>query len=183
MARRVITLGNSDFTAACRSLAASVYASGFRPDAVLEIARGGVYVGQEMFGSVFHGSTRLQRPGTRAKSHGAGRLIAMLPRPVADMLRRAESWVLSLRKPRPADHTYVRLPEFPPGTRRILIVDDAVDSGVTLDAVVRAVGAALPDAEVRSAVITVTTRRPLVRPDYTLYNDLSLVRFPWSPDN
>ncbi len=67
--------------------------------------------------------------------------------------------------------------------RKILVVDDAVDSGYTLSHVLEAVKAVLPaGAEVRSAVITVTTDDPLVMPDFYLYNDKTLVRFPWAMD-
>ena len=63
------------------------------------------------------------------------------------------------------------------------MVDDAVDSGYTLSHVLEAFKAVLPaGAEVRSAVITVTTDDPLVMPDFYLYNDKTLVRFPWAMD-
>lgn len=66
--------------------------------------------------------------------------------------------------------------------QNILIVDDAVDSGATLLAVVEAVRIDMPGAEVRSAVITQTTPSPVITPDYTLYNNRTLIRFPWSMD-
>ena len=66
--------------------------------------------------------------------------------------------------------------------RRVLIVDDTVDSGKTLlaasEAVRRAIG---EDVQIRTAVITSTWRNPPVRADYCLY-DRTLVRFPWSFD-
>ena len=33
------------------------------------------------------------------------------------------------------------------------------------------------------AVVTVTSVKPLIMPDYFLYNNRTLVRFPWSIDN
>lgn len=66
---------------------------------------------------------------------------------------------------------------------RILIVDDAVDSGATLLRVAETLRSASPEAQIASAVITVTTRNPAIKPDYTLYNDRTLIRFPWSADN
>ena len=69
-----------------------------------------------------------------------------------------------------------------PPSPRVLVVDDAVDSGVTLDTVFRSLReTAPPDTEVRAAVVTVTLDRPLIEPDFTLYRGV-LCRFPWSFD-
>lgn len=65
---------------------------------------------------------------------------------------------------------------------RILVVDDAVDSGATLRTVIATIRSTWPDAEIRSAVLTVTRSRPLILPDYTLYPRGTLLRFPWSLD-
>ena len=43
-----------------------------------------------------------------------------------------------------------------------------------------AVRQVLPQAQVRSAVITVTTDNHSAEPDYALWRDHTLVRFPWS---
>lgn len=67
------------------------------------------------------------------------------------------------------------------GARRILIVDDAVDSGESMKKVVETVRGLNPRASVRTAAITLTTPAPAVSPDYYLYNQV-LVRFPWSKD-
>jgi hypoxanthine phosphoribosyltransferase len=63
----------------------------------------------------------------------------------------------------------------------IVVVDDAVDSGATLARVLDAVSQRAPGAEIRSAVVTVTTPEPWVTPRYTLYSR-QLCRFPWSLD-
>lgn len=97
-----------------------------------------------------------------------------------DRLRIAEAWWLE-RKGHPASVPQVVLPPIS-GAARILVVDDAVDSGATLLGVVNAAKAAVPLADVRSAVITQTTTAPMTAPDYTLYNDKTLIRFPWSLD-
>jgi hypoxanthine phosphoribosyltransferase len=79
--------------------------------------------------------------------------------------------------------TPAEVPELPAGVCRILVVDDAVDSGRTLEVVLRWLRGRCPDAEVRSAVLTVTTPRPLLIPDFYLYYPDVLIRFPWSLDN
>ena len=61
-------------------------------------------------------------------------------------------------------------------------MDDAVDSGSTMLSVRDAVAAAFPQAYVRCAAIVVTTDKPLIVPDYSLYLKNFLIRFPWSAD-
>ena len=65
---------------------------------------------------------------------------------------------------------------------RILIVDDAIDSGRTMKRVVDAIRSVAADKKLAIAVITVTKPQPLVRADYKLYDGGVLVRFPWSKD-
>jgi hypoxanthine phosphoribosyltransferase len=79
------------------------------------------------------------------------------------------------------DQVARRLREMP-APRRLLLVDDAVDSGVTLAAVMQRLKAACPPGtEIQSAAIVQTTPRPLLAPDHVLYNG-ALCRFPWSFD-
>lgn len=66
---------------------------------------------------------------------------------------------------------------------KILIVDDAIDSGTTATSVRNAISSLNPDAEIRIAVITVTQPYSLKFADFYLYGDGTLIRFPWSIDN
>lgn len=180
---RVITLDNHRFDAACRQL--EDLCRDYAPDLVVAIATGGVYVADRIFGDVAHLTILKQRSVTAHKTGFVARLLRHLPRPVADVLRMAESRVLSLRRPTPgapvlldvAAHDAIKQ------SGRVLVVDDAVDSGATLLAVLRGVANVEGEREVRSAVVTVTTSHPLVQPDYSLYNNHTLIRFPWSKDN
>lgn len=182
MGRRVTTLDRQAFAEVCNRLESIVIAAGFVPDAVLSIAKGGVYVGERLFQAVPHFDTSLQRPSTRYKRPRLKALLRRLPRPALDALRKAEAMLLGVRKPRPIDIAQVIIPTEIATGKRILVVDDAVDSGATLDGVVRALRVVAPEADVRSAVVTVTTKHPLIAPDFTIYNDLTLIRFPWSMD-
>lgn len=65
---------------------------------------------------------------------------------------------------------------------RILIVDDAVDSGSTMASVINLLNQEFPGNIIRTAAITVTTSTSLVEVDYALYREGVLVRFPWSND-
>ncbi len=181
---RVLTLDKTAFAQSCRRLEREV-ASSFMPDLVVGIATGGDYVAVRMFGWVPHVSLTLQRPTTAGKKR-AGLLFGLLrrlPRRVSDLLRIAEARVLALRTPHVPR---IELdPEFVSdlrAARRILVVDDAIDSGATMSAVLEAVRSVEGVREVRSAALTVTTPRPLVSPDFALWRDGVLVRFPWSND-
>lgn len=182
MRRRVITMNEAALSGAARRLEELVASTGYEPDAVLSIKTGGEYVGTLMFTKAAHVSTCLQRPGTRHKGGWKGRLLRWLPRGLCNRLRIIEAWWLSRRRHEHVDPLAVQLPDIRK-YERLLIVDDSVDSGATLDAVRRAVKLKSPQADVLTAVITVTTRKPLVFPDFSLYNNLTLIRFPWSIDN
>ena len=61
------------------------------------------------------------------------------------------------------------------------MVDDALDTGTTLKAVVELLQALAPASTVRSAVIVTTTADPVISADISLHNRV-LGRFPWSHD-
>lgn len=67
-------------------------------------------------------------------------------------------------------------------SKYILVVDDAVDSGNTLMAVKETIESLDSDVEIRTAAITVTTSAPAIIPDYYIYHNRTLIRFPWSKD-
>ena len=186
---RVITLDDKAFSRACADLAAQVLASGYRYELLVGIATGGAIVAREMPAPL-----RVEvRPSTRAKQRLAGRLLRHIPRPLSDRLRLAESRLYALM----ARHHKPVVPEVTLDEKtlqtirglndreerpRILIVDDAVDSGATMLGVLRAVAAAAPAAEIRTAAITQTRDNPLIRPGYLHFAERVLVRFPWSAD-
>ena len=64
----------------------------------------------------------------------------------------------------------------------ILLIDDAIDSGDTLFAIVETLKNMNPDARIDIAVMTETTRHPRIRANHTLYRNRTLIRFPWSSD-
>lgn len=172
-------------------------ASDGRPDLLIGIRTGGLVVAEAMARSVADPPPVLpltsRRAGTAAKSRVVWlpALLRQLPGPVVDALRVVEHRLLSRRRRRriqdqqvdagEAEHICRLLADGPPG-RLALVVDDAVDSGVTLAAVLRLLRArGASHARFRSAVITTTLDDPLEQPDYTLYRGV-LCRFPWSFD-
>lgn len=186
----VITLKDQDFTQACAQLERQISESGFVPDAIVGIANGGVNVAENMFPDVAHLSITCRRPGSEHKD-GPSRLMALvrrMPLPVRDFLRKAEAVALirhgnNLRRPEMEPDTRTALR----AARSILVVDDAVDSGASLDAVLSAIDNVVSTSgvsrTVKAACITVTQNRPAAMPDYFIYHNRTLIRFPWSNDN
>lgn len=194
---QVVTFDQAALDAAAACLAEMVADGGQSYfDAVVGVARGGSFVCDAFikhipsirFGARFDIS--LQRPSTKNKGGKVGRLLRSLPLPVLDTMRMAESRLLSAMRILKSEKTNkdVKIPDelgeiidkkTNPG---ILVIDDAIDSGETLLAIVESLKDRNPGAQIVTAVLTVTTSRPRIMPDYTLYNDKTLIRFPWSND-
>lgn len=185
-----LTLPESDFQDACRRLAEA--AGDANPDVIVGIATGGVHVAAAMQPHFESDPSsvvvRLSRPGTIVKQRlGGGLLLSRLPRRVAYLLRWLEVvWRERMLRARPT--TEAMPPEVDTvaqnalaAARRVLVVDDTIDSGRTLQAVAGAVRSYNPACEIRTAALASTWRQPPVSPDYLLY-PRSLVRFHWSMD-
>lgn len=74
------------------------------------------------------------------------------------------------------------------GNKKILIIDDTIDSGNTMDEAkvyVDWFGLPMPGYirnEIRICTATTTYKHPKVKPDYSLYNR-TIIRWPWAFDN
>lgn len=156
----------------------------FQPDMVVGIANGGVRLANLLYSGIPHASIDCHRPSTQRKQGKAARwILRHLPYWVLDQLRICEARLLSRKSQQPAQ---VRITpahaEAIAQARRILLVDDAVDSGRTLQACLRQLAAIAPNANIKSAAITTTTSRPAAKPDIFIYDNFTLIRFPWSID-
>jgi uncharacterized protein len=192
----VLSFNQESFDAACAELMRRVLRDG-PLDLIVGIPTGGRYVAETMAravdGAIPVRTLTCRRASTRYKT-GTGlirRLVAGLPQPILDRLRLIEHRILTHRPARvPSVHYRFdrgELAAFNDWVARagkrpaVLVVDDAVDSGATLFQVLNAVRRCAPAAQIRSAVITVTSDTPLVYPEYALYHR-KLCRFPWSLD-
>lgn len=180
---KVITLTKETFPQACRQLAAK---ADVRPDVLVAIRTGGAYVGRELceiwsLTKEQYIEVELQRPSTAAKRGLIAKVISKLPQWMADWLRVMEASVLSWmpRGERHFEYSAEQLERLTQGTR-VMVVDDAVDSGMTMSAVVKATEAATGTVPATAAIV-VTCADPAIRPDFSLYNNV-LIRFPWSKD-
>lgn len=200
MLMKVVTLPPEEFHAACGRLAEAIDSSGYRPDLVVAIAKGGIYVADAVLRKSRHPYiVTSERASTPVKRKLLPQILAHLPRALTDALRIAESKTYSLLAKIRTDRSLpkVKLPadlekklhEKSPAsdysesrTLKILVIDDAVDSGDTLLGTVEAIRREAPRAEIRTAVLTVTRPHPRIVPDYTLFPQGTLLRFPWALD-
>jgi len=192
----VRTLKQGDFDAACASLMRTV-SQDYEPTLLVGIRTGGLVVAEAMARSVGRPPTVMaltcRRPGTAAKSRLPllHEMLAILPKEAVDTMRILEHRLLSPRRQRQAKPPNVDRAEAAAiadhlrnahSLQRVLVVDDAVDSGVTLATVIELLrGVCLEATEIRTAVITVTLKQPRIMPDFALYHGV-LCRFPWSFD-
>ncbi len=178
-----MTLNDETFAEHCHRLIQTVYNDGFDPDLTVSIPRGGDVVADIACRKDRHSNIILIR---KAKGGKIKRLLkplfSKLPRGMNNMLRKVEARYL-MHRSNHMEHVEILLPDECSTAGRILIVDDAVDTGATLKAVFDKIKHANPQAEIRTAAITVTSDEPMIMPDYCIYNDRTLVRFPWSIDN
>lgn len=188
---RVITLNELEFRKACNKLCVEILNSSFRPELIVTIATGGVFVADNMpFGKADRHIVDLKRGSSHQKEKfKIDRVLKILPYWLLDLLRIIEAKILELsikdKLPDPVTLAAIRKSfgeDIDFNNKPILIVDDAVDSGKTLATVALAVRElAGSQADIRSASLVVTTKAPSIMPDYSLFNG-DLLRFPWSKD-
>ena len=192
----VRTLQQPAFEAACALLMRLVEAD-YAPTLLIGIRTGGMFVAEAMVRAraaplpVLPLTCRRPATGVKARMPLLRTAVASLPRSVADLTRRLEHRWFSMRRLDRHQPQDIDLSEAEaisawlrkaPHPARILVADDAVDSGVTLQTVLqelREIGRR--GTELRSAAITQTLPDPHVAPNYVLWRE-TLCRFPWSLD-
>lgn len=166
--------------------------SGFRPELIVSVANGGTRVVESIEDEIVDlgiltESLLCQRPSTPAKERirlkllikqlplvlrNAMRVMEHIARPLLEGVQANNERDVTVISPNLSCRT-------PPS--RILVIDDAVDSGDTLVAVERFLRARHPSADIRFGVLTQTRNEVSRDPDYSLYKSV-LIRFPWSSD-
>ena len=190
----VVTFTPALLAEACSQLSCRVKAGGFTPSLLIGIQHGGAEVARRMrndFPEAAYCEVRLSRPGTRQKSQGlAHRLLQHLPLWICNTLRIVESRVNEWRSKGkdPVRIGTIRLPQditstlSNPSNPSILLIDDAIDTGATIQQARLQLLKQFPDITIRVAVITVTIPHPLCDADFCLYHNRTLCRFPCSND-
>lgn len=189
----VKTLSCELFEKECKNLYQKVLESNYKPNLIVAIATGGVHVVHAMGCSMTVVKTlRLSRKSTLAKKKlNVASILSKLPYCMTNFLRKVESFWLSKKKRLTKQEAIADIPSSLlsdinalaiKSTDKLLIVDDAVDSGVTLFKIVHAIKKCSPsNVEIKSAAISVTTPAPMILPDFYLSSCI-LYRFPWSDD-
>lgn len=162
---------------------------------VLGIKEGGVYLAENVFQVLRNSANQVdlkfikcQRPSTSVKKKNEFRkafiqtIFKISPIIILDLLRNVEHYFLT--KKSIEYNREIILDEIINFNLydKIVIVDDAVDSGVTLQKVNDYVQSlAVKTTEVKSLAVVITSNNAIVTPDFYLYKDV-LIRFPWSLD-
>ena len=184
---RIITVDKQEFGVLCEKLLAEIQISGYEFDTLVAVARAGVYLAERLAGENYF-TVKCEREVTAVKKGWIKGLIRRLPVWVNDNLRKLEYQVLALKdissgyKARKVIITQELEKRLKTGGRKVLIVDDAVDSGRSLLSVKETLFRINTNNEIRTAVITVTRTAPILQPDYALYRNQTLIRFPWAAD-
>ena len=178
---RVLTLDWDSFSLICSELRRLTDAAAFRPDIIISVPRGGTYVLQYGWPDVRHESVSIIRPHRTSLKTAASYILRYMPLSWRDRLRIWDAKKLVNRSGHMSDAEII-LPSLDHSIRRVLLVDDAVDSGATLSTICEEFRRNYPDISFRTAVITVTAANPVFMPDFYLYHNFTLVRMPWSID-
>ena len=205
----VVTFNPTLLAEACSQLSCRVKAGGFTPSLLIGIQHGGAEVARRMrndFPEAAYCEVRLSRPGTRQKSQGlAHRLLQHSPLWMCNTLRIVESRINEWRSKGkdPVRIGTIRLPQDITSTLStpssplltplnpssplltpplVLLIDDAIDTGATIQQARLQLLKQFPDITIRVAVITVTIPHPICDADFCLYHNRTLCRFPWSND-
>lgn len=191
----VKTLDNEGLRQAAISMNNMIFKD-FVPDIIVGIRSGGYVMAEIMAKEASHQpillaiSRRRKSTETKSKIKGLKNLLGFLPYFVTDHLRIWEHKRLNgkpVESPKPFVPDADELAKLktilqPKQGHKILIVDDAVDSGATMKAVLDMVRSEAGSSSiVKTAALTLTTEHSLVNPDYVIYKNV-LVRFPWSFD-
>ncbi len=206
---RVVTLSPEIFKDECRRLGDMALQDG-PYDLIIGVRNGGAYVADAIQETIpqlrqtKRCDVSLQRSSTPRRTRNAAKWLLRLPRPLLNLMRMCESIHDSKTEHRekkkalaedrlaiPKELLNLNQEQLDPNHEpfnlneaisRILIADDAADSGVTLAVVYERVKSIFPEAEIVTAVLTVTRPNPMLMPKLYLYSDRTLLRFPWSND-
>lgn len=178
----VKTVDNIELYELCRRLAYKVYESSYHPDCVLAVLDGGLKPAEIIRNELCHlyNDDAIELSYVVVKQINSGRvpclLLKHLPICLLNCMR-----IISLKIKRifpsvKSDHIRVEIPD---RCKKILIVDDAVDTGKTLSSVLNLISDRI---NVKTAVLTVTMSNPDLHPDYCIYDNEMILRFPWAKD-
>lgn len=129
-----------------------------------------------------------QRPSTKVKKKNKRTeqlmksIFQYTPRIVLNQLRVIEHQLLSGKKQNPTREMSSEENINYSAYSKIMIVDDAVDSGYSLKHIIEFINQQVDQTtEIATLAVVVTQKEPVVKPNFYLYKEV-LIRFPWSLD-
>jgi len=159
-----------------------------KPDVVVGILNGGGFVLDEFKKTtkpnIEFTTVKLQRDSTKVikKRSFLQKYLKATPSTLLDGLRRMEHRLNLNRKLKEIQSDLEIIIKSKPETvNTILILDDALDSGITIKSVIQSLHKQFPNSEIKTAVISWTNPKSIIAPDYYIFKN-TLVRFPWSLD-
>jgi len=163
-------------------LANKIKDKGYEVEHILYVERAGLFIAYEVaqyFGCSISG-IHAKRGGNSLKSR-VRIILRWLPKRVTDLMRRIEekSNMHAVKSDR-----NVYFEEYPPPKgKKLLIIDDAVDTGNSLMAVINSlVSKGYRKENLYTCVLTTTKKHPKFEADISLFNGISFA-FPWSYDS
>lgn len=182
---KVKTLHKSDFEKQCQNLFSKIE---MQPDVVVGILNGGGFVLDEYkknaLGKTEFTTVKLQRDSTKGIKRKSllQKCLKVLPNILLDGLRRLEHRrSLNRKLNKIQSDIEIKINLNPEKVNTILILDDALDSGVTIKSVIQYLQKKCLNSEIKTAVISWTNSESIITPDYYIFKN-TLVRFPWSLD-
>ncbi len=184
---KVITLHKMAFEQYCIELFSKLED---KPDAVVGILNGGAYVLEEfkkenLDKDIIYKTIKLQRASTKGikQSSFMKNLLNLLPYSILNRARISEHQKQIKASNKIGIHNieidFSSIEKESINT--ILILDDALDSGKTMQSIVEVLSNKFPEVSIKTAVIAWTNSESTIAPDYYIFKN-QLVRFPWSLD-
>lgn len=201
---KVKTIIDKDFDDLCFNLANEIISDGYEPDVVIGIKNGGAIVTKKVFEylsivnkpkyyelTIQHDCTK-----TCEKIH-IKNILKFFPIFILNFIRVTQLTFYEflynkfnyIRKYSVEQNLDKDLQFYlSQGGKKILIIDDAIDSGYTMNNATKYIdwlSIPMPGCNqniIKIAVATTTYKNPIIRPNYSLYNR-TIIRFPWAFDN
>ena len=189
---RVLTLNKETYIQHVDRLAADINRAGLTSAdvAVVGVLNSGAIVARDLVKALGwkdapYFEVELHRATTKAKDAAGLSFLRHLPLCLLNAMRIIEARMLRYAKRKKGGSVYIpsELGEIAQSDSKvILIVDDAIDSGHTIHSICEAIRACNHNVRIKIAAITTTTPDPAVTADFCLYNNQTLIRFPWARD-
>ena len=189
---RVLTLNKETYIQHVDRLAADINRAGLTSAdvAVVGVLNSGAIVARDLVKALGwkdapYFEVELHRATTKAKDAAGLSFLRHLPLCLLNAMRIIEARMLRYVKRKKGGSVNIppKLTELAKSDSKvILIVDDAIDSGHTIHSICEAIRACNHNVRIKIAAITTTTPDPAVTADFCLYNNQTLIRFPWARD-